>query len=321
MKILYPTGPIINHELLPLPQLIAVILAVLLFAKYIAFDKSETFSSNVPPTPTPSKTSDSFAPPSSHSHTPNAALSTCPFPFSKPGDTGLARRRTVSTGSTFSVHAPEFSSPTLANGHTTALSREQLCRVLNQQGLPLESTGGRSLGPPLEATGGRSLAPPPADTLVPESLAKGLLTTESATATSLALETASSPAITSEPVVVSALQGPSDSQTDGSPPEERAPSPQRPASFSIGDDESSSSLSGEESGREDSPEPEDKPRPPTPKSRPVEECLAIFKSQVRVHCVCVLVCMCVCVRAHARVCVYVCVCACVCVCAGERGRL
>ena len=81
-------------------QLVAILLAIILFIKYIFFDKSETFATSVPPTPTHSRnnsTAFSTKPGIQYAKPQTPKSLSCPYSLSNPSFSSTVYRRKTDT--------------------------------------------------------------------------------------------------------------------------------------------------------------------------------------------------------------------------------
>lgn len=245
-------------------QLITIILATVLFVKYIFFDKSETYTTSVPPTP-------------ALSNSQQPALS-CPFDLSDISEFSLVRRR---RGSVLSVGIPEHGSG------WRNMEIERLRQLLEQETPGMCANGG--IPHPSAATSGQDgssnssqLALPTSQTL-PNSTSTGDTKPSSESLSSLlrapssgSLKDLSSVAVTSkelptpeQPLTLPLGHASTGTQTDLAF-RENGPM------FEIGDGR----TSPPETTMEPAPQHEASPQPPP---RPLEECLMLFKSEVGVY--------------------------------------
>ncbi len=232
--------------------MIAIALSILLFVKYIFFDKSGTFStSSVPPTPSSTSSrgvSPKAPPPSQGKSTRNtASTAVCPFVLSETSESSLAARR-----------SPELSANHLQTAAAAMGGSQSLPGIekLVTEGIVLSAEG---------AGWERKALPPTSDSLKEMSLG-GLARNRSSGSL---LQSMSEPSVdlALNPVVNVSVG----TQTDGLGPET--------PKFTVG--------GGGEEGEVSQPDS----RPPQlplldlpPVPRQVDECIAILKSDVS-HCI------------------------------------
>lgn len=258
-----------------------MVLAILLFVKYIFFDKSEVFASSAPPAPSHTR-NDSRSIKTSSSSTPGESAS-CPFDLSQVGNGSLTRHRTAPTlkmnvdlPKPVRRHGPpDDELEKVRNGSMVIMngrdSHSADSATTNTQRRALEAPQGQSTNDNRESTdGGR--------------IRRQVLKTED--------RLSRSDFLLSKPTAATVSIG---IQTDPLPDNSRTP---RQSLFSIGgpgcdgrkDSVVSSPDSGIESGHLDV-DTRNGGLIRTAEPRPIMECLNIFKSDVsivRTNCTCVL---------------------------------